>query len=283
MEYEKLRYKLFTQSYVCKMTVRMLREKYGITLKRNKNTWEDKVLKDYYSELHKTALMKRYSQVNPKNTTERGLLAHFAIQEVSERITPEITDIARTIHIHEGLFRLLVLYDNVPNKISGRSLIVHATPNKPIIDMGYYIAVDENTTKTQLNEAFSELQQRFQMQKEIRNDLDTHKKTLINLKTRRKKTIDDQNKIDIYLKVEKEIEMVLKDKKNPDFEEDYRKEVISPAIERIVGKVVKDGDITRSEKLHKQYKAYYYDVIDSYSLPSYKDLRTIHDLITPKA
>ena len=281
MKYEEIRYLLFSKSYVAKTIVGWLRKQYKIKITKGKSNWDSILLKQHLQLIKKSIFYNGYE--TEKNRTERGLKILFAKNDVAKQITPEIKMIAKELNIDETLFRLFVLHNNIPKKISGRNMVFFASPYEPIKEMGYYIRVDENTTKAQLQETYDKLKLKLLALGVVRNQQKPKPKKLLRVKKRRDVAEGDPEKIKIFIDIEKEIEKVIKDKKTIDhYKLDYQRQTIGPAIERVAYNKSKE-DSKKEKKLIKLYQGYYYDIIDRYNLPTYKDLATIHDLIFPKA
>jgi hypothetical protein len=274
MNYEEIRYFLFTKTYIAKDLVSHLRRLYGVPIK--KGDWQKKVIKEHWDKILKTFFFKNFDYEKEKNPTERGLRLLFAINEVSKLLTPHIRRLAQILNINETLFRAFVLYNNVPKKLIGRDIIYTAWDEEPIKETGYYIKVDYNTQRQDILQAFDKIKFLY-LQTGTEKSFKKKNKSLLRLRKRRDIGKNDLKKIKIFLKIEKEIGNFLKYKKI--YKEDYKHEIITPAIERVVVKELKNDESKDEMKLVNQYKGYYYDVISRYNLPTVRDLKNLHDLI----
>ena len=287
MKYEEIRYFLFVHSYIGKKACLELRKKYGVKISKKGTNWEEKVLKENFNLINKSIFYQSYDFINEDNPEERGLRTHYAIDDVSKQLTPQIANLARQLKLNEHLLRVYILYNNIPKKLSGRDITFFATPYTPIIEMGHYIRIDKTTTKKELIEAYRYVKSLFKAIEIVqdKDSLTKHSKKPI-IRERKRKDIgkDDLKKIKIFFRIENEIPRVIKDKSNEilDYKEDYKREIVGPAIERVVTKDLKEEDIKKERQMASLYKGYYYDIITRYNLPTFRDWTSIYGLISSK-
>src|SRR3990167_10678807 len=149
--YDEIRFWLFTESYIGKQISHKLRQKYNIT---TVDKWKLHILHNHWNLFINTPFTKDFDFEKEKNPIERGLAFHFAIREVEKKITPKINEVANILELNVDLFRIFIIYKNLPNKLSGPDKFVFASPERPITDLGYYIKVDFKTKKKDIEEAF---------------------------------------------------------------------------------------------------------------------------------
>jgi hypothetical protein len=271
MEYEDIRFDLFTSSYCGKKIIQALRKKYGKSL-----NWHNKFREEQIKGLDLFLERLREAE-NPNVKPSRPkLLFNFG------RHTPKITKIAKLLHLNEEQLRYYILFNIYQfSKVPPEDIIYLATEDSPITNDGYYIQIDSDTNKTNVEEAIREIQKRLTNEQKIHEFMGLPKEKKLIKKQRSQVAPDDNGKIAVYKAIEKEILTVEKDKKkNYVGVNDYERELLRPAIERVVGESLSDeDDAKKEEELNTKYNTWYYEIVKRYQLPTIKKLPTILRLI----
>lgn len=101
-----------------------------------------------------------------------------------------------------------------------------------------------------------------------------------------KEVIEENAKIRVYLKIEKQLTQLINDKNNHEeyVTDEYERALLSPAIERVVGDSISgiDNDSQFEQKLEKRkriYNSWYYSVAFMYKLPTLRIIPFISRLL----
>lgn len=282
MDYQKIRYFLFTQSYIASEIVKKLRAKYRIKRNMTYPGWIKRIEKD-----HMDLLIKKQNEW--KRILHREIPFNFefiwlAVQDIEKELTPDIGKIAKILAIDEDLFRVLMLYDNVPKKLYPPQRIFYANELSPISDEGMYIKVDDRLTYPEMLKYFSEAKNRLK-------SFPRNKNKIIKDKHRKDIGPGDEDKIQYFLQIEKEIIQLAKEKrkyKNPD--EEASRSIVIDAIDQVAGDITdteadkrkiseqKAGLLFTAWK--KRLTTYYYEITSRYNLPTSQDLISLLGLIS---
>lgn len=276
MNYDEFRYFIFSKTYVAEQLVKFLRKKYNIPEKMSSSDWTGKLLKDHYESFE--GKKQVWEKILKRKVEIDSDFVWIVSREIEREITPDITKIAKRLDINEVLFRVLVLYNNVPNKLFSPERVFYCNPLIPIREEGVYIRIDENLSK---NEMWGLIKKAKEKIKSLNNDFPSEK--------RKRKVIakDDNIKINFYIKVEEKIKELAKEKqKNKYFSEElYPKELVRAAINELTDDLLekKEYDDKTSDELvpiyTKRIQTYYYEISRRYKLPTPKKLLSILRLL----
>jgi len=199
---------------------------------------------------------------------------------VSKNITPEITTLARELDMSETLFRVLVLYNNIPKKLAGRNIIKNAISEIESIDeTGHYIKVDEYVSKQEVLRAYEEIQKQIKFYNEAQEEKKKGRK-IIHKRKRKDIPNDDKEKTPIFCRIEKEIMLLSREKIESD---DYQNQLVNESIRRVVGNSLDPDDEKFDLTLEKKtitYADWYRKIIKRYNLPTPTKLSSILRLIS---
>lgn len=275
MEYDELRYSLFIQSYVASELVKKLRGISGISRIVSFTDRNKQLTKNHWNLFLKHK--KRIEEILGRTIDFNASLILVLSHEIEKEITPDIERIAKKLNINSDLFRVLVLYNNVTQKIYPPDRIFYAQPGLPLTEPGVYIKIDENLRARELEYLFKKAKLAAKLFSKGKD------------KQRRKDVAkDDKVKSKIYIAVEKEIKKLIKSKEKGEYEgEDlYSDEIVSGAIENVAQKELDRKNIKDDEadRLFPEYikrtRTYYYEITRRYSLPTIKKLPSILRLMS---
>lgn len=287
MDYESTRYYLFANSFVASKLSSYIRRKYDIPDKLSSSEWVH-VLATRYLD----AVLKYCSVLGIKLTGKTNIydLIWALSGDIEDIIIPEFKRITSFLEIDNLLFKIYVLYKNIPSKVSGPEKIYEAFSFKGISDPGMYIKLDSKTTNREVVKLLKEAKNRILAQKIIDGK---SPKTFLSSKKRKDIGKDDAWKIKAYLRVEKEMKKIDAERGEADsWEEgrsDYANELVGGAIERVAGDLLSEDTLSDKDfeealpKYMKRIRTYYYEVARRYALPTLKKYRTIFRLMTTQA
>lgn len=277
LDYDGLRHYLIVKSYLGWVITAALRKKYNIKCGYSSSERLKQLIKDH-PDIFVRIYEKAYPDIKPIGI-DYGLcwLVH---DEVEDELFPKILVVARALRLREKLFKIFVLYNNIPFKINGPGLVTHASSLTPI-KKGIYIKVDKATKKEDVLYAFSYIKQLY--------GFSTAQKVTEELVTVRRKQIEpnDAELVNIFLKIEHEMIKVA-EKRHSESDDDDDKTIYKRALLQLAGESLDDyEDISDSEFEQRQeieverLERIYRVVVRRFSLPTSNDKRDFLKLIGP--
>lgn len=260
MNYDNERYYLFTQSYIASVLVERIRKKHGITKNQSSLEWLKRKAGEYlslYDEKWKEILTSEFKQI------------------------PEVEKIANMFDFSESMLMLLVLYGKIPDELTSRCEIYTASEKFPIRHTGTYIRVDKTTSNKEILVKLREAKKQINLVHLDKVDLNEIKSGEKHVNRKRKdiSKMDNSNK-EIFIAVENKIKELILQKNEKGKEYDYKRQIVIPAIEQVVGDTMveenwEDESTEEESRCVKLIKDVYYSMIERYRLPSYRDLKLI--------
>lgn len=279
MEYEDVRFELFVASYCGRKIIQALRKKYGISHPYKKSVeWYNKFRDAQFKGLD--LFLERLKEADNPNMVKSP---HSKLLFDFDKHTPEITKIAKLLHLNAEQLRYYILFNVYQfSKVPSEDITYLVTEDHPITDDGYYIQINSDTNKTDVDKAIREIQKRLENEQKIHEFMGLPEKKKLIKKQRSQIAPDDDKKTIIYKAIEKEIFAVEKDKKKENYVgvNDYERELLRPAIARVASGSLSDkDDAGKEEELSTKYNMWYYEIVKRYQLPTIRKLSTILRLI----
>ena len=280
MNYDQIRYHLFSKSYVCNAIIEEIRKKHNINGNQTSSDWLKNIIKDHFSLLEEIRIESN-KQFGHETTIDWGFI-WLNQDRIESILLPEVSILAKHLNFDQKMLMINILYSNVPNKISTPEGIFFANKFRPISEDGVYLKVSKTTTEKEILASLREAKKYMTIVKSSKNN----ENSLKILKDKKRKDISKKDEFNhkVFISVEEKIKQLVKEKveKKADFE--YEGEIVRPAIEQIVGDLInKTGNEDNFDKYeiewNKKITNIYYSILDRYQLPTYKQLKPILGLI----
>lgn len=276
-EYDRIRFWLFTETYVASEIAKFLRQNYKIPPKMSSIEWRKRIIREHWNLINREIKRLENSVRLRVDKIDPGFL-FIIIPKIEREIIPEIPRLASKLRLNEDLLRVFILYNNVPKKLYPPERVFFASPLNPITDMGYYIKIDEHLRERELLLLFKKTLQKIKMF----SDSDGKKKTKYEQRRRKQFGKDEKAKILAFISVEKKIKENLKNNLNINYVEDKN---CMDIVKFAIGGVVQDifdrlkYSNEKQDKLfdrwQKRITTWYYTIADRYKLPTPKKLNSI--------
>jgi hypothetical protein len=277
-EYDKIRFWLFTETYVASEIVVFLRQKYKIPQKMSPVEWWKRIIREHWNLLEHER--KRWEATLKRRVEIDSGFLFVTIPKIEREIIPEIPKLASKLHLNEHLLKVFILYNNVPNKLYPLERLFFASPLSPITDLGYYIKVDEHLTEREMLSIFREVRQKTSL---FSDPVEARDKTKYEQRRRKQFGKDDDAKILAFVSVEKEIKNI--SERGLIYDNEDKEQVYRRIIEMAIGEVVQHTldklkyDDEKQDKVfgrwQKRITTYYYVIARRYNLPTPKKLNAI--------
>ena len=278
-EYDKIRFWLFTETYVASEIVAILRQKYKIPQKMSSEEWWKRIILEHWNLLEQER--KRWEATLKRRVEIDSGFLFVTIPEIEKGIIPEIPKLASKLRLNEDLLKVFILYNNVPNKLYPPERLFFASRLSPITDIGYYIKVDEHLTERELLYIFKRVMQKINM---FADPNEKKEKTKYEQRRRRQFGKNEDAKILAFVSVEKKIKEIveedLKLNKKPT-SNTYYKDIVQNAIGAVVQNTLDqlEYDDEKQDRVfdrcQKRITTYYYTIANRYKLPTPKKLNSI--------
>jgi len=281
MNYDQIRYFLFSKSYVCSAIIEEIRKKHNINGNQTSSEWYKKLARDHFSLLEE--IRAEWSkQSGHKTIIDDEDFIWLNQNRIESILLPEVSILAKELNFDQKMLMINILYSNVPNKISTPEGIFFASKFRPIYEDGVYLKVSKATTEKEILTTLREAKIYMTIVKSSRNN----EKNLKITKDKKRKDISkkDEFKYKVFISVEERIKQLVKEKMKNKAEFDYEGEIVRPAIEQITGDlIVNSGNEDNFDKYEIKWKNkitnIYYSILNRYQLPTYKQLKPILGLI----
>lgn len=280
MNYDQIRYHLFSKSYVCNAIIEEIRKKHNINGNQTSSEWFKKIARDHFSLLEE--IRNEWSIQSGHETIIDWGFVWLNQDRIESILLPEVSILAKQLNFDQKMLMINILYGNVPNKISTPEGIFFANKFRPIYEDGVYLKVSKNTTEKEILTTLREAKKYMTIVKSSKNN----EKNLKILKDKKRKDISKKDDFNykVFISVEEKIKQLVKEKRENKDEFDYEGEIVRPAIEQITGDlIVKSGNEDNFDKYEIKWKNkitnIYYSILDRYQLPTYKQLKPILGLI----
>lgn len=284
MNYDQLRYFLFSKSYVCSVIIEEIRKKHNISEKQTQSEWFIRIIKDHYNVLEEVRA-ERGNPFEGKGDTIDWLFIWFNQDNIESKIFPEVSILAQQLNFDTKMLMINILYNNVPKKLSTPNGLCFASELRPIKEKGTYLRIDKNTTKKEVTEMLHNAKKHMFIVENSKEKQSGNKLKILNNKKRKDISKNDPGNFKIFELVENKIKELIKEKEKKQKDFDYEGEIIGPALKNVVVDLAMeinpdDESIEFENKIFKMVKNIYYSILNRYGLPTYKQIKPILRLIS---
>lgn len=282
MNYEQIRYYLFSKSYVGKVIIDEIRKKHKIDSNQTYSEWAKILTKDYFSILEEIRI--DWSKEMGYETIIDWDFIWLNQDDIESKIFPEVSKLAQQLNFDTKMLMINILYNNVPKKLSTPNKVCFANKLRPIKEKGTYLRIDKNTTDKEVLEMLHNAKKYMFIVEDTKEKQPSNKLKILNNKKRKDISKNDNQNFEIFKLVENKIKKLIKEKEEKQKDFDYEGEIVGPALKNVaVDLAIKinpnDESIEFENKIFKKVKNIYYSILNRYGLPTYKQLKSILRLI----
>lgn len=208
MNYDQIRYYLFSKSYVCNAIIEEIRKKHNINGNQTSSDWFKKIIRDHFSLLEEIRI-EWSKQFGHETTIDWGFV-WLNQDRIESILLPEVSILAKKLNFDQKMLMINILYSNVPNKISTPEGIFFANKFRPISEDGVYLKVSKTTTEKEILATLREAKKYMTIVKSSKNN----ENNLKILKDKKRKDISKKDEFNykVFISVEEKIKQLVKEK-----------------------------------------------------------------------